>query len=241
MSPFYFRSVLPPHSDPIGGTPLPAHGAVTHNYDWSQWATLESALPKYVIGGWPRYSAGGDWAEVAVPAHDVRENALDRHRLVCVRPVRARPARDGLRLQLHLVRPQRDGDIHAAVVRSTVLPAGPVRTPHPELRDCGHRRRLPIDVRHAHRVLDGPRQGLRSEDARHAQQHHDRRPDRRGRPLPALVLRTVCSFRSNHSIPVREPALAHVDLVNSRVRTHVRDVPYMVRSMAAVLVKLDTH
>src|SRR5256712_367915 len=141
MSPFYFRSVLPPHSDPIGGTPLPAHGAVTHNYDWSQWATLESALPKYVIGGWPRYSAGGDWAEVAVPAHDVRENALDRHRLVCVRPVRARPARDGLRLQLHLVRPQRDGDIHAAVVRSTVLPAGPVRTPHPELRDCGHRRR----------------------------------------------------------------------------------------------------
>src|SRR3989449_7664874 len=51
MSPFYFRSVLPPYSDPIGGTPLPAPGAVTLNYDWSQWATLESALPKYVIGG----------------------------------------------------------------------------------------------------------------------------------------------------------------------------------------------
>ena len=51
MSPFYFRSVLPPYSDPIGGTPLPATGAVTLNYDWSQWATLESALPKYVIGG----------------------------------------------------------------------------------------------------------------------------------------------------------------------------------------------
>ncbi len=41
---FFFRSVLP-------GIPLPGPGVVTLNYDWSQWRTLESALPKYVVGG----------------------------------------------------------------------------------------------------------------------------------------------------------------------------------------------
>ncbi len=51
VSRFYFRSVLPGFSDPPGGISIPAPGAVTLNYDWSQWRTLESALPKYVIGG----------------------------------------------------------------------------------------------------------------------------------------------------------------------------------------------
>jgi ABC-type Fe3+ transport system substrate-binding protein len=51
ISRFYFRAVLPGFPDPVGGIPLPALGAVNLNYDWSQWSTLESALPKYIVGG----------------------------------------------------------------------------------------------------------------------------------------------------------------------------------------------
>ena len=51
LSRFYFRAVLPGFPDPVGGIPLPAPGAIDLNYDWSQWSTLESALPKYVVGG----------------------------------------------------------------------------------------------------------------------------------------------------------------------------------------------
>jgi len=51
ISRFYFRSVLPGFPDPAGGIPLPAPGMVVLNYDWSRWSSLESALPKYVVGG----------------------------------------------------------------------------------------------------------------------------------------------------------------------------------------------
>lgn len=51
ISRFYFRAVLPGFPDPTGGIPLPAPGVVNLSYDWSQWSTLESALPKYVVGG----------------------------------------------------------------------------------------------------------------------------------------------------------------------------------------------
>ncbi len=51
VSVFYFRAVIPGFSDPAGGIPLPSPGVINLNYDWSQWSTLESALPKYVVGG----------------------------------------------------------------------------------------------------------------------------------------------------------------------------------------------
>jgi hypothetical protein len=51
MSRFSFRSVLPGFSDPSGGIPLPAPGAVNLTYDWSQWPSLEANLTKYVVGG----------------------------------------------------------------------------------------------------------------------------------------------------------------------------------------------
>jgi len=51
ISRFYFRAVLPGFPDPSGGIALPAPGAVILNYNWSQWSTLQSALPKYVVGG----------------------------------------------------------------------------------------------------------------------------------------------------------------------------------------------
>jgi len=51
ISRFYFRAVLPGFPDPAGGIPLPVSGEVVLNYDWSQWRTLESTLPKYVVGG----------------------------------------------------------------------------------------------------------------------------------------------------------------------------------------------
>jgi len=51
ISQFYFRAVLPGFSDPAGGIPLPVPGSVVLNYGWSQWRTLESTLPKYVVGG----------------------------------------------------------------------------------------------------------------------------------------------------------------------------------------------
>lgn len=51
ISRFYFRAVLPGFPDPAGGIPLPGPGTVVLNYDWSQWRTLESTLPKYVVGG----------------------------------------------------------------------------------------------------------------------------------------------------------------------------------------------
>ncbi len=51
ISRYYFRSVFPGLPAPSGGIALPSPGAVTLNYDWSQWQTLELALSKYVIGG----------------------------------------------------------------------------------------------------------------------------------------------------------------------------------------------
>src|SRR2546426_11140679 len=51
ISRFYFRAVLPGFPDPAGGITLPAPGMVVLNYDWSRWSSLESALPKYVVGG----------------------------------------------------------------------------------------------------------------------------------------------------------------------------------------------
>jgi len=51
LSRYYFRSVLPNSTAPAGGIPLPAPGAMTIDYNWSNWSALEKALPKYVIGG----------------------------------------------------------------------------------------------------------------------------------------------------------------------------------------------
>src|SRR2546428_657196 len=51
LSRYYFRSVLPNSTAPAGGIPLPAPGAMTIDYNWSNWRALEKALPKYVIGG----------------------------------------------------------------------------------------------------------------------------------------------------------------------------------------------
>jgi len=51
ISGFFFRAAIPGFPDPVGGIPLPAPGSVDLNYDWSQWSTLESALPRYVVGG----------------------------------------------------------------------------------------------------------------------------------------------------------------------------------------------
>lgn len=51
LSQYYFRSVLPNSTAPAGGISLPAPGATTIDYNWSNWSGLEAALPKYVIGG----------------------------------------------------------------------------------------------------------------------------------------------------------------------------------------------
>lgn len=51
ISRFYFRAALPGFPVPAGGIPLPTPGVIDLNYDWSQWSTLESALPKYLVGG----------------------------------------------------------------------------------------------------------------------------------------------------------------------------------------------
>ncbi len=51
LNPLYLRSVLPPFSAPAGGISLPAPGALTIDYNWSNWSALEKVLPNYVIVG----------------------------------------------------------------------------------------------------------------------------------------------------------------------------------------------